>query len=110
MNHRRAELLLVTGLYLSILISLRAENWPQWRGPHFNGSSAEKGLPVTFNKSDGVRWAAPLPGPSGATPVVWGEYVFVSSVDELAKTCVALAFNRQTGRERWRLKVAEGMG
>jgi len=101
---------LVAGWYLSILISLRAENWPQWRGPHFDGSSSEKGLPVTFSKSEGVQWTAPLPGPSGATPVVWGDDVFVSSVDELAKTCVALAFDRQTGRERWRLKVAEGMG
>ena len=42
--------------------------------------------------------------------MVWGERVFVASVDEEARTCVALAFERKTGKELWRLKMAEGMG
>src|SRR5437867_12332805 len=110
MIQRRTELTLVVGVFLSIVGPLRADNWPQWRGPNFNGSSNEKNLPATFSKSEGVLWAAPLPGPSGATTVVWGDLVFVSSVDEAARTCLALAFDRATGKELWRLKVAEGMG
>jgi outer membrane protein assembly factor BamB len=47
---------------------------------------------------------------SGATPVIWGDHVFVASTDETAKSCVALAFDRKTGKELWRVKVAEGMG
>src|SRR6266446_4030780 len=87
----------------------RAEDWPQWRGLHFNGSSTETGLPATWSPTQNVLWSTPLPGPSGATPVIWGDHVFVSSADEAAKTCVALSFNRRTGQERWRLKLAEGM-
>ena len=95
---------------LAAFASLRAENWGQWRGPNFNGSASEKNLPATFSKTENVAWSAPMPGPSGATPVVWGNYVFVSSTDDTAKTCVALAFDRKTGKELWRVKVADGVG
>ena len=77
--------------------TLRAENWANWRGPNFNGATTDKNLPVTFSRNEGVAWSAPMPGPSGATPVVWGDYVFISSTDDTAKTCVALAFDRKTG-------------
>jgi len=97
-------------LCLITVSSLRAENWAQWRGPNFNGSTSEKNLPATFSKTENVVWSAPMPGPSGATPVVWGDYVFVSSTDDTAKTCVALAFDRKTGKEIWRVKVADGAG
>jgi outer membrane protein assembly factor BamB len=90
--------------------SAGAENWAQWRGPGFNGSTTEKNLPVTFSKTEAVVWRAPLPGPSGATPVVWDDLVFVASTDSTAKTCMALAFERKSGKELWRVKVADGMG
>jgi outer membrane protein assembly factor BamB len=89
---------------------LSAGNWPQWRGPDFNGASREKHLPSTFSKTEGVVWTASMPGPSGSTPVIWDDLIFVSSTDETAKTCVALAIDRKSGKELWRRKVAEGMG
>ena len=52
---------------------LLGENWAQWRGPNFNGSTSEKNLPATFSRTENVVWSAPMPGPSGATPVVWGD-------------------------------------
>src|SRR5687768_3425751 len=110
MMHHGIRLALMAGLSLATLASLRADNWSQWRGPNFNGSTSEKNLPATFSRSEGLVWTAPLPGPSGATPVIWGDSVFVSSSDEVAKTCVALAFDRKTGKELWRAKVVEGMG
>lgn len=107
-NHSLAFLALL--LSLSASHPARGENWPQWRGPEFNGSTREKHLPATFSPTENVVWQAPLPGPSGATPIVWGDHVFVSSVDDAAKTCVALAFDRRTGRELWRVKITDGVG
>lgn len=101
---------LMAALGLTVAASIHAENWGQWRGPNFNGSTTEKNLPATFSKTENVLWSAPMPGPSGATPVVWGDYVFVSSTDDTAKTCVALAFDRKTGKELWRVKVSDGAG
>ncbi len=104
------NLSLVAGACLALLPSINAENWAQWRGPNFNGSTSEKNIPATFSRTEGVVWTAPLPGPSGATPVVWDDYVFVSSSDDVAKTCVAIAIDRKSGKELWRVKMTEGAG
>lgn len=86
----------------------RAQNWGNWRGPHFNGSSDAVGLPVKFSPTEGVRWSAPLPGPGAATPIIWGSSVFVSSADPEAKQLVAMCLDRATGAVRWKHAVGSG--
>jgi outer membrane protein assembly factor BamB len=103
-------LALTAAACLSLSSASRADNWANWRGPNFNGSTTEKNLPATFSRTENVLWSAEMPGPSGATPVVWGDHVFVSSTDDMAKTCVAIAIDRKTGKELWRVKVADGAG
>ncbi|HPC62421.1 MAG TPA: PQQ-binding-like beta-propeller repeat protein, partial [Verrucomicrobiota bacterium] len=89
------------------ILDLHAANWPQWRGPFFNGSSSETNLPATWSKTENVVWSAPLPGQSGATPVIWEDTVFVSSPDA-EKNLLLLALDRRTGTEKWRRVVATG--
>jgi outer membrane protein assembly factor BamB len=84
-----------------------AENWPQWRGPFFNGSTTESNLPTQWSKTENVAWATPLPGQSGATPVVWEDRIFVSSPDE-QKRLLLLCLDRKTGQVRWQKVVATG--
>src|SRR5688500_16890671 len=69
-------------------------NWGNWRGPHFDGSSDSVGLPVKFTPTEGVRWSVPMPGPSASTPIVWGDRVFVSTVDTQAMQLLALCLDR----------------
>lgn len=88
-------------------LTLTAENWPQWRGPAFNGSSPETGLPASFSKTEGIAWVAPLPGLSGASPAVWGDHVFVTSPDA-QKNLLLLCLNRKDGSVRWQKQVAVG--
>src|SRR5437868_507367 len=88
--------------------SLRAENWPHWRGPSFNGSCEEKNLPVTFSRTNNVKWSTPLPGTSAATPIVWDDHVFVSSADERNKTMRALCLDRKEGKLLWNHEVGTG--
>ncbi|HYT91060.1 MAG TPA: PQQ-binding-like beta-propeller repeat protein [Gemmataceae bacterium] len=90
--------------------SLHAENWPQWRGPSFDGGSPEKGLVEKFSPTENVKWTAPMPGPSAATPIVWGDRVFVSTPDAQARTLLALCLDRHSGKELWRHQVASGIG
>jgi len=85
----------------------RAENWPQWRGPSFNGSSPEKGLPANWTKESAL-WKADLPGPAAATPVIWGDKVFVSTVDASASSLNALCLDRLSGKMLWNKTVMEG--
>ena len=84
-----------------------AGNWPQWRGPYFNGSTTETNLPATWDKTNRVAWVAPMPGYSGATPVVWNDQVFVSSTDA-QKNLLLLCLNSRDGKLRWRQPVAVG--
>ncbi len=73
-----------------LVATLSAQNWPQWRGPQLNGVSAEKGLPLKWTPESNVAWKFPLPEWSGATPIVWGELIFlnVAEGDALALWCV----------------------
>jgi len=48
-----------------------AANWPNWRGPTQNGVSTETGVPTRWTRTKNVAWRLALPGPAGATPVVW---------------------------------------
>ena len=66
-----------------------AQNWPQFRGPGATGVSEGAAKPVKFDAptSLNVRWKADIPGLSHASPVVWGNKVFIvtavnSSKDE----------------------------
>ena len=88
--------------------SAMGADWPQWRGPYFNGSSDEKAIPATWSKTENVAWSAELPGPAASTPVVSGDTVFVSSSDLVAQGLMAMAFERKTGKVLWKHAVAEG--
>ena len=78
-----------------------AENWPNWRGPSWNGASPETGLPTTFSKTEGVKWKVDLPGIGASTPVIWGDAVFLTAADGDSGS-VALCLDRKTGKEQWR--------
>lgn len=86
-----------------------AQNWGQWRGPYFDGSSPATDLPSKWSLGDGVVWRAALPGPSAATPVVWDERVFVSSTDPENGTLRALCYDRTSGKLLWEDSIGESI-
>ncbi len=96
-------------LACSLLGTLNAADWPQWRGPNFNGSTAETGLPEKWSKTENVLWQAKLPGTGAATPVVWGDKVFISSTDNETQTLMALCFDRHNGNLLWSKSLSEGI-
>ena len=53
-------------------------DWPQFRGPGGRGISGDKGVPLTWSKSDNVAWKAELPGPGTSSPIVIGSRLFVT--------------------------------
>lgn len=93
---------------LALSSTLHAANWPNWRGPNQDGSSAEKNLPVKFDKTLNVKWATDMPGLSASVPVVWGDKVFITAPIEASKQLVALCYDANTGKELWRNVVSEG--
>src|ERR671913_780535 len=51
--------------------------WPQWRGPLANGISRTANPPIEWSEAKNVRWKVEIPGRGSASPVVWGDRVFV---------------------------------
>src|SRR5690348_10477711 len=98
----------ICALSLFTIVSTFAADWSQWRGPAFNGSSSEKSLPTQWTKEN-VTWQVELPGPSAGTPVILGEKVFVTSIDNQAKTLHALCIDRKSGKIVWNNKAGDGV-
>lgn len=87
--------------------AVRAENWPQWRGPKNNGISNETNTPTKWSKTENVAWRLPMPGPAGATPVVWGERIFLTSTDKSTGDLLLLCVGTD-GKEKWRQVMSSG--
>ncbi|MBW7905179.1 MAG: PQQ-binding-like beta-propeller repeat protein [Phycisphaerae bacterium] len=51
--------------------------WPQWRGPLFTGVAPHANPPATWSETENVRWKTEIPGQGDASPIVWGDRVFV---------------------------------
>jgi outer membrane protein assembly factor BamB len=110
----------------------RLENWHHWRGPEANGTVPRADPPLTWDKTTNIQWKAAIPGRGSATPIVWGDQVFVvtaietdrvSAPEDLPKVdptlqrkttapnkyyeFVVLSFDRNSGRLRWRRQAAE---
>jgi outer membrane protein assembly factor BamB len=72
--------LLLSLTVLMIVVGVaRAQNWPQFRGPGATGVTEGPAKPAKFDAatSQNVRWKTAIPGLSHASPVVWGNKVFV---------------------------------
>jgi outer membrane protein assembly factor BamB len=95
-------------LGLAGTLTLRADDWPQWRGPERTGLSKETGLLKEWPK-DGppLRWKATDIGPGYSAPAVAAGRVYVQTTrgDEE----FALALDEKTGQEVWKAPIG-GVG
>ncbi len=103
---RAAAGILSCSLFLGLSSYLQAENWPQWRGPLLNGATTETNLPSQIDKTNAL-WTVPMPGKSGATPIIWQDRVFISSPDS-EKNIHLICINRVDGKVLWDNRLATG--
>ena len=59
--------------------STSEQNWPGWRGPLANGVAPLGNPPVNWSETNNVKWKVKIPGRGSATPIVWGNQVFVQT-------------------------------
>jgi len=99
--------------------------WPQWRGPYANGVSKHADPPIEWSETKNVRWKVEIPGRGSASPVVWGDRLFLLSAIpiSLARPAahlpqggvqprnrhrfVVLAIDRKTGKTIWERTARE---
>lgn len=91
-------------LPLLLVSALHAENWPQWRGPRLDGSSQDRGFPSEFTDKT-LNWKVELPGEGHASPIVWGDRIFLVAVLPDTQDRALLCLDRATGEIRWQQPV-----
>jgi len=96
-------------LALAVVSAARGGDWPNWRGPYFNGSSDEKNLPSNWSTTENIAWSVELPGSSAATAIVCGDRVFLSGVDSAEGILLATCFDRTNGNLLWQKEMAKGI-
>ena len=87
-------------------------DWPMWRGPKGDGTTAEAGFPSHWTATENVRWKTPIPGKGHSSPIVWGDRVFVTSAIEAGdpaepKDRLLLCIDRKDGRVLWQTTVVK---
>ena len=86
-----------------------AEDWPQFRGIHRNGVSAETGMLGSWPEGGPKEvWRVPIGEGYSAVSVVGNRlYTMFADNDEEKPTEFAAAFDAATGKELWRVPVGE---
>ena len=91
---------------LALALPSAAQDWPHWRGLHFDGSAEAHGLPETFDKQENVRWATTLPGVGASTPIIVGDHIFLTAI--VGSDLVGLSLDRADGGVRWSKALGSG--
>lgn len=113
-----------------LLVSLTAQSptradefWPQWRGPLATGVSTTATPPLEWSDTKNIKWKVEIPGRGSASPVVWGDRLFLLTAVPVGVAMdathaprgaqlvphkfVVLAIDRHTGRTLWERVVRE---
>jgi outer membrane protein assembly factor BamB len=90
----------ISALTLVVGFARAEENWAQWRGPDFNGSTSAKNLPEKLSKDEQL-WSTPMPGHSNGTPIIFGDHIFTTAQQKDGKL-LALCVSKADGKILWK--------
>lgn len=99
-------LILLAGSALAADPEQYERNWPQWRGPAGNGLVIHGNPPLRWAEGTNVKWKVDLPGLGHATPIIWGNRIFVLTAVPVQNGGKRLAFtvmclDRRNGQTLW---------
>ena len=96
-----------------------AKNWHQWRGPRATGVSSTANPPLEWSETKNIRWKIEIPGRGSASPIVWGDRLFLLTAVPMGVTgdaqhaprggltprgthrFMVMAIDRKTGKTIW---------
>ena len=116
---------------LALSPTVNAQNWPSFRGPNASGVADGTNPPTTWevDKPQNVLWKTPIPGLSHASPIVWGNKIFLITAvssdakagfvakdrgiglanDDAKHTWMIYALDKRNGRVLWSNTAYEGV-
>src|SRR5579862_1784502 len=94
------------GALLVLAGIVSADNWPGWRGPRGDGHSFEKNIPLKWDRTNNIRWKVELPQGGNASPVIWGDRVFITcAADAKGHKRAVMCFARKDGQLLWQREI-----
>jgi outer membrane protein assembly factor BamB len=79
---------------------VKAEDWPQFRGPDGQGHSGERGIPLVWSERENLQWKVPVPGRGWSSPAILGERIWLTTATDGGRSLSAICFDRDTGRQK----------
>lgn len=89
-------------------LSVRAEDWPQFRGPTGQGLVREGSIPTEWGPTKNVVWKQTIPGKGWSSPVVVGRHVYLTTAVAQRNgdyALRALCLNAKSGKIEWDKEV-----
>lgn len=62
------------------------QQWGHWRGPLANGVAPQGNPPSKWDAETNVKWKTAIPGRGSASPVVWGDRIFLLTAVDTGRT------------------------
>jgi outer membrane protein assembly factor BamB len=75
---KKLSCLVVFVIAATVLNSLAASDWPQFRGPGSQGSTDATNLPLTWSDSENIVWKTELPGFGASSPIALADRLYLT--------------------------------
>ena len=92
-------------LLFPLLVTARANDWPQFRGPTMDGHSPATGLATEWSETKNVKWKSPIPHRGWSTPLVSATQVWLTTATADGHDFFVLCLDRATGAVRHEAKL-----
>ena len=82
-----------------------AQEWTRFRGPNGTGESEATSIPAAWTDAD-YNWKVALPGAGHASPVLWGDRIFLTSAEQAGHKRLLFCLNAADGKIIWQREYA----
>jgi outer membrane protein assembly factor BamB len=87
-----------------------AKYWTRWRGPSGQGIVKAGEYTDKWSATDRIKWKVQVPGRGHSSPIVWGDFIFLTTARDDGAKMSMLAFRRSDGKQLWETFVpSEGV-
>lgn len=86
---------------------VRADDWPEFRGPTGQGIATAKNVPIHWNASSNVVWKTALPGEGWSSPVLVNGKIYLTTAvtEETNISLRAMCVEAKSGRIEWNTEL-----
>ncbi len=90
---------------VAVPINPDTESWQNFRGPNGLGIAAHATPPLHWDATLGsnIIWKTEITRPGFSSPIVWGQYIFMTTGDAASREL--FAYNSNTGDMRWKTAI-----